>query len=78
MNFVNVKIDKLGRIVIPIKFRKKLGIDNNSVVALKLEGEQILVSAVKSSCIICGTQENLFHTVMICYDCAEKIKSEIG
>ena len=37
MSTVEKKIEKLGRIVLPIEFREKLGIKNNSILYRKIK-----------------------------------------
>ena len=74
MSGIERKIDNLGRIVIPISYRKALGLNNEDSVTVSLENGNIIISAKKHMCAICG--KILEHTadIRICQDCIKSIK----
>jgi len=59
------KIDKLGRIVVPIEFRKSLGIQAGEDVEIRLEGNFIKVCKHEDGCVFCGekTKTNAFKWI---------------
>ena len=69
-------IDKLGRIVLPIKYREKLGIKTDDKVIINLDGETITVSPAKSVCALCGNSISKPGNIRICNACVNKIKEE--
>lgn len=75
MNGIEKKIDKLGRVVLPIKFRKRLGIELEDHVLVSLENESIIISSVNSRCVMCGGEICLEdYSARVCYDCYKKLK----
>ena len=67
------KIDKLGRIVLPIDFRKKLGLENNDNVIISLTERTITVRKLSNVCQLCGRSLKN-NQASICSHCIEKIK----
>ena len=53
------RIDELGRIVIPIEIRKRLGLAEKDPVEISVDGETILLSKPQSVCVFCGGNEAL-------------------
>ena len=76
MGGIEREVDKLGRVVIPIEIRRKLGIEFNSKVSVFLDGEIILISAVKSQCALCGNKIDGKRKLRVCDICVSKIKSD--
>ena len=70
----NKEIDNLGRILIPIEFRKKLQLKAREPVILCLENNSIIIKPEKDSCKLCGSFHNITQTLMICQKCIQKIK----
>jgi AbrB family transcriptional regulator, transcriptional pleiotropic regulator of transition state genes len=52
-------IDELGRIVIPIEIRKRLGIGERDPVEISVHGDTILLEKPHSVCIFCGSEHEL-------------------
>lgn len=65
------KIDELGRIVIPQGIRKALEIQSGDSVELCMEGDQLVIRKYTSTCVFCGSREQLlrFEEKHICQDC---------
>lgn len=69
------KIDKLGRIVIPVSYRKVLHIDQESELILDLRGNEIVITPSTSVCKICSRALEGENALSICDSCIAKIKS---
>ena len=74
-NSIEIEIDKLGRILIPIKIRKKLGITLKSKMMLSLESNHIILSPICRKCMLCGCQMEQEKKMQLCDECIEKIKT---
>ncbi len=71
-----VKIDELGRVIIPAYFREALGLQPKMSVALSLEGDSVILQNADYSCRFCGKTDKKaikFENVHICRKCADKI-----
>ena len=76
MDIISRKIDKLGRIVLPMDFRKALGLEGEAEVVLSIRGNAITVKGAKCVCRICGSPERVSGRVKLCQNCIAKIKSD--
>ena len=74
-NSIEIEIDKLGRILIPIKIRKKLGITLKSRMMLSLESNHIILSPICHKCALCGCQIKQEKKMQLCDECIEKMKT---
>ena len=74
-NGIEREVDNLGRVVLPIEFRKKLGIERNSKVSITIDDDTVLIKASEKICPICKKQANLSQILGICSDCIEKVKN---
>lgn len=70
------KIDELGRIVIPIDIRRKLGVNNGESLEISLQNDTVILKKHHETCIFCFGGESLvnFEGKLICEDCIEKLK----
>ena len=68
------EIDKLGRIVIPINFRKSLGITENTVLNIEEENGSIIITPINVLCKLCNQKITNPTDVPLCYNCIRKIK----
>lgn len=75
MQIVARKIDKLGRIVLPMDFRKALGLGIEAEVILGIEGRAITVKSAHTACKLCGTEQQPLNGMGICCACTAKIKA---
>ena len=73
MNIVSRKIDKLGRIVLPMDFRKVLGLEGEAEVVLGINENTITVKGVDTACRLCGSSEEVSE-LKVCSSCMRKIK----
>lgn len=71
------QVDNLGRIVVPVEYRRILGIELHDEVETLVRGKEIIVRKFKAGCAICGNTEGLFNIVgkEICMNCITTIKS---
>ncbi len=69
------KIDKLGRIVIPMEYRKKAGLEIDDEASITEENGRIIIERKTPSCKICGSEENLNKDFSLCQQCIDKIKN---
>ncbi len=72
------KIDNLGRIVIPMDFRKALEIHDWDELRITLEGSTVSIRKATDCCTFCGNEENLvpFEEKFICSTCLAKLKAK--
>ena len=65
------KVDQLGRIVLPIELRRKLGINIKDSLEIYVDGEKIMLKKYAPACIFCGESSDLTEHKgkMICRNC---------
>lgn len=73
MEVIERRIDKLGRIVLPMDFRKALGLEGEVTVALGISGDSITVRSAETACKLCGSKEDVSE-LWVCSSCVRKIK----
>jgi len=80
MKFTGIvrNMDELGRVVIPIEMRKRLGIGKKDPVEIYADGDSIILKKYSDSCIFCGKSENvyIYHEKNICGACIEELKNK--
>ena len=71
------KLDKLGRVVIPIDIRDKFGICENDLMEIFVYGSSIVLNKHEPNCIFCGATKKLvsYNNKLVCKKCAEKLKN---
>ncbi len=71
-----LKIDDLGRIVIPKPIRTKYDLTSNDNLELFTESDGLFLKKYGMSCVLCGNDENLtkFKDKTICEDCLKELK----
>ena len=69
------KIDELGRIVLPVELRKKLGIEQRDSVEIYVDGDKIILKKRENECIFCGNRKGLseYKGKSLCEDCIKNI-----
>ena len=70
------KINHDGRIIIPYKVRKVLGINPNDEFETTHDGENIILKKITTGCIFCHSTENLFDILeqVLCLNCIKNLK----
>ena len=70
-----VRVDNLGRIVIPVRIRRSMELHNDSCLELFTEENKIIMQKYQESCVFCNKEENLtqYSGKYICRTCLENI-----
>ncbi|NLY76758.1 MAG: AbrB/MazE/SpoVT family DNA-binding domain-containing protein [Tissierellia bacterium] len=70
------KVDRLGRVVIPIELRRNLDIEEKDALEIFIEGEQIILKKYAPACIFCGQAKDIttFKGKNICPACLKEIQ----
>lgn len=70
------RIDSLGRIVIPMEFRRTLGIHVHDQLGIRLEGDQVVIGRHSDACAICGAEGDVVTVKdrVVCADCIGTVK----
>lgn len=70
-------IDKLGRFVIPVELRNKLGIDNGDSIEIFAEQDRIILKKYEPCCTFCKSEESVveFKNRPVCKNCIDMLKS---
>lgn len=71
------KIDELGRFVIPMEMRNKLGISNNDSLEIYVEGTSIILKKYQPDCVFCGNSKNIteYKGKNVCEKCLNDLKN---
>ena len=71
------KVDELGRIVLPIEARKRLGLDAKDPVEIFVEKDRIVLKKYEPACIFCGDANNIvmYKEKRICKNCLAELKN---
>ena len=69
------KVDELGRIVIPMELRNRLGLAQKDSMEIYVDGASIILKKYNPNCIFCGSSKDLYsyNDKLICSKCKEKI-----
>ncbi len=72
---ISRKIDDLGRIVIPAETRRLFNIREGDHLTISIEGSNIVLRKVESTCIFCGSTEQVssFKGKGICATCRAQL-----
>ncbi len=72
------RIDELGRIVVPMEIRKRLGIVTDDPIEIYVEGEQIILKKYGEICIFCAGADGLceFRGRKVCKSCLSEMKAD--
>jgi len=70
------KLDKLGRLVLPIELRSTLNIDIKDGLEILIDQNMIVLRKHSLNCFICGQSKSLvvFKEKRLCRDCIDHIK----
>ena len=71
----HTKIDRLGRVVIPIGFRKELDLSENSNVQISLSNGRIIIEPDSDLCRLCKTNIVDNSNVALCKSCIKIVKA---
>ncbi|MEN3314874.1 MAG: AbrB family transcriptional regulator, transcriptional pleiotropic regulator of transition state [Acidimicrobiaceae bacterium] len=64
-------IDRLGRIVVPVEFRRALAIGDGDHVEISLEAGRIVMTKVEQACVFCAASTDLrpYRDRLVCAPC---------
>ena len=68
------KIDRLGRIVIPIQYRKELGLVEDSEINIECVERKVIITASDSICRMCGKYLEEKTEIPLCPSCIRRVK----
>ena len=69
------RVDRLGRIVIPVQDRRALGLGEGSTVEIVRRDKEIVLSAHGLSCGLCGVDIPNDSALRICASCIGLVKN---
>lgn len=72
------KLDQLGRVVIPIEYRKTLGIKLDTPIEISVEHDHIRITRTGRACALCHSTKRLvaLDDKSVCTDCIEKLSQQ--
>ena len=72
------RVDDLGRVVLPIELRNKLGITEKDPMEVFVEGSSIILKKYEPFCIFCEETKNLtsFNDKLVCKKCIKKLSEK--
>lgn len=70
------KTDKLGRVVIPVEYRKSLNWRQLEDLEVLLVADGVLIKKPLSLCKLCNQNGNLlmFKSNLVCFKCVDQLK----
>ncbi|GMA49295.1 AbrB family transcriptional regulator [Alicyclobacillus contaminans] len=68
-------LDHIGRVVIPIEWRRMFGIMSRDPIEIYAEGEYIVMQKYNQVCVLCGFPGDLvkFRGKLVCRACREEV-----
>ena len=71
------KIDDLGRVVLPVEYRRALDIADGDELEIGLDGARIVVSRPLTSCTFCGCTGEMvtFRDRLVCWSCTAALRA---
>lgn len=72
------RVDELGRIVIPIEFRKMMNMESGQDVEMTIQENALLLRRFSPGCVFCGGYDNIriYEGKNVCADCRRKLAEE--
>lgn len=69
------KVDPLGRIVIPVRLRRSLGLQPNDPLEVYINDDEIILKRYIPVCVFCGNEDDLieFKGKTVCSNCAREL-----
>ena len=74
------KVDELGRVVIPIELRNKLGIEEKDPIEIYVDGSSVVLKKFQPNCIFCGGTKNLikYKDKLVCSKRKKKLNKNMN
>lgn len=72
-----VRVDNLGRIVIPVRIRRSMELEPDTCLELFTEDEQIIMRRYGASCVFCQGDEDLgeYMGKHVCAACRKQLEN---
>jgi len=70
-----IRIDKLGRAVIPKNYRNDLNIDETTQIAVTVEKGAVVLRPTSARCKLCNAPMIEDKNISLCYNCIKDVKS---
>ncbi|CAB4859490.1 MAG: AbrB/MazE/SpoVT family DNA-binding domain-containing protein [Actinobacteria bacterium] len=69
------KVDRLGRVVLPVEIRRSLGIEVGDLINVSVDGQRVVMRKVSSGCTFCDSPDQLreFADRLICEACVTRL-----
>ena len=73
------KIDELGRIVLPMELRNRLGIAEKDPIEIYVDGSSVILKKYEERCIFCGSTRKTieYKDKLVCRRCHKKLTEAI-
>ena len=75
MSGIEKEIDNLGRIVLPINYRRQLKLRPGDKMLISLESGVVKMTRTEQNCALCDARLNNEFEVRLCKSCIKKIKA---
>ena len=71
------KIDDLGRVVLPVEYRRALDISEGDELEIVLEDASIVVTRPRTTCAFCGNTGEMttFRDRLVCWSCTAALRA---
>lgn len=69
------RLDELGRIVLPMELRNKLGITEKNQLEIYVDGTSIVLKKYEPNCVFCNNTKKLteYNGKLVCDKCIQKL-----
>jgi transcriptional pleiotropic regulator of transition state genes len=73
------RVDELGRIVIPVEIRKRLGIRDRDPIEISVQGDSVVLTRPVDRCVFCSSLDDLttFHDRAVCAGCRMLLRDDV-
>lgn len=72
-----MKLDELGRVVLPIELRRQLDVDSKDTLEISVNGDEIILTKYVLKCLFCSSTEDVVAKMgrHVCRKCIEEIEA---
>ena len=73
------KVDELGRVVLPVELRQLMGIERETRLEIRREGQTVVIKKLEDYCVFCGNTRKLttYKAKKICAECLTLLPQEL-
>jgi len=71
------RLDRLGRITIPMELRRNLGIANDDLLEIYVDGGSVVLQKRECACMLCGQERDVleFKSKLLCRNCLKELRA---